>query len=298
MIKLIVNSCMRPQCPVCYEKWAGREAYRIEERFRRVPKLAGEDPRKAESRTQWGVPIHLVISVPEAEAGLMDQVEMAAKGGKFVKVNGYTKLKRKMARIAKRVGFVGGCAIFHPFANDSVPEDTDIKVQVDPASGEFDWKALKEYFKKHNQELKLWYIRPHFHLIGYGWIEGVEDVHAETGWVAKNLGVRDSVMSTALYQLSHAGFREGQHTVSWVGVMSNRTFKDCDPMPPDPVRAKTCPECGAELVPVRWVGEGPSPLDHVKDEGYYYVDPPGWVEIPLAEYRGRIVRPLPGERVR
>lgn len=298
LIKLIVNSCMRPQCPVCYEKWAAREAFRIDERFRRVPKLRGERREDAESRTPWGVPIHVVVSVPELEAPLMDYVKLVAKGGKFVKIKGFTKLKRKMSKIAKRVGFKGGCAIFHPFANDSVPEDTEITVQVDPHSGEFDFKALKEYFSKHNKEIKLWYIRPHFHLIGYGWIEATETEYLRSGWVVKNLGVRKSVMSTALYQLSHAGYREGQHTVSWIGFMSNRLFKKCNPYPPDGFRVATCPECGAELVHVKWVGEGPSPLDSVGAEGVYWMDPSGWVEIPFEEYRGRIVRPLPGERVK
>jgi hypothetical protein len=298
IVKLIVNSCMRPQCPVCYEKWAAREAYRIDERFRRVPKLSGERRGLAESRTPWGVPIHVVISVPEFEAPLMDLVELTAKGGKFVKVNGFTKLKRKMAKIAKRVGFKGGCAIFHPFANEEVNEDENITVKVDPASGEFDYKALKAYFAKQNKNVKLWYIRPHFHLIGYGWIEGTAEEYDRSGWVVKNLGVRDSVMCTALYQLSHAGYREGQHTVSWLGFMSNRLFKDCDPYPPDGFRVPVCFECGAELVHVKWTGPGVSPLDYVTEEGSYYVDPGGWVEIPLAEYRGRIVRPLEGERVR
>ena len=302
IVKLIVNSCMRPQCPVCYEKWAAREAYRVDERFRRVPKLKDERRNKAESRTSWGVPIHVVISVPEEEAHLMDLVQIKhpelGSGKEAVKFSGFTKLKRKMSKIAKKVGFRGGCAIFHPFANEELDEDEKITVQVDPHTGEFDFKALKEYFRKRNKNVKLWYIRPHFHLIGYGWIEGAEAEYARSGWVVKNLGVRDSVMATALYQLSHAGYREGQHTVCWIGFMSNRLFSECDPEPEDGFRVPVCAECGLELVHVKWVGEGLSPLGHVQEEGSYYVDPGGWVEISLAEYRGRVVRPLPGERVR
>jgi len=288
-IRLIANTCMRPQCPVCYEKWAGREAHRIDERFRRVPKLNGERRDLAESRTPWGVPIHLVISVPELESVLMDYIEIGVKKGKFVKINGFTKLKRKMSKIAKRVGFKGGCAIFHPFANDELGEDDEVECQVDPESGEFDFTALKEYFAKQNKNVKLWYIRPHFHLIGYGWIEDTDVEFSRSGWIAKNLGVRNSVMSTALYQLSHAGYREGQHTVSWLGFMSNRLFKSCNPYPPEGFRVQVCPECGAELVHIKWVGEGNSPLDSVGAEGIYRIDPIGWIEIPYTEYRGRIV---------
>ena len=193
---------------------------------------------------------------------------------------------------------MGGCMIFHPFANDSVSEDTEISIQVDPHSGEFDYKALKEYFAKHNKDIKFWYIRPHFHLIGYGWCENTKEEYERSGYIVQNLGVRKSVMSTALYQLSHAGFREGQQTVTWLGFMSNRTFKECKPYPKDGFRILVCPLCGEELKYVKWIGSGLSPLDHVRSEGGYQVDPPGWVEISKEEYRGRIVHPLPGERVK
>lgn len=298
IVKLIVNSCMRPQCPICYEKWAGREAFRIEARFKRVPKLSGEDPSIAESRTNWGVPIHVVISIPGIEAYLMDDVELKPEKGKWVKKYGFKQLKKKMQRIAKMAGFLGGVAIFHPFANDELNEDESIDIKIDPHSGEFDFKSLKSYFSKRNKNIKLWYVRPHFHLIGYGWIVDTDKINAKTGWVVKNLGVRDSVVSTALYQLSHAGFLQGIHTVSWFGVMSNRTFKDCNPLPPLPPGAPLCPECEAELKPVRWMGEGPSPLDYVSEEGYYFTEAEGWEYIPRKLYRGRIVHPLEGERIK
>ena len=296
LVKLLGHKCMRPQCPLCYEFWAAREAYRISEKFRRVPKLSGEMDC-AEGKTKMGKPIHIVVSVPEAEAYLMDLVEMKVKKGsdgqgKFVKVNHYKKLKKKMNKVAKMVGFVGGCAIFHPFANDEQDDKDVIDVQIDPHSGKFEYKALKAYFKRENKKTKLWYIRPHFHLIGYAprdWKNPENDpftparvakMFNKTGWVVKNLGVRGSVMNTALYQLSHAGYREGQHTVSWIGVMSNRTYCELDPLPELPPKKPECPECGDELKPVQWVGEGPSPLAIEDKEGLYWVDPEGWEYFP------------------
>lgn len=291
LVKLIAHTCMRPQCPVCYEKWAAREAYRINDRFKRVPKLPGTRTSEAEDRTVWGVPIHLMISVPELDAWLMDVT---------LGFSGIRKLRRKMARIAKRVGFLGGCAIFHPFSNEDEGEDESISVKIDAFSGEFDYKSLKEYFAKRNKDVKLWFIRPHFHLIGYGRIDGAEVAanYKENGWVVVNLGTRDSVMQTALYQLSHAGYLEGCQTITWMGCMSNRTFKDCNPLPKNTFKGRFCRYCGRVFVYVKWVGPGLSPLDTVKNAGEYKVEPPGWIEISKEEYRGRIVRPLPGERVR
>lgn len=330
-VKLISYKCMRPQCPIDYEFWAAREAWRISERFRRVPKLSGE-PDTAEGRTKLGVPIHVVVSVPEVDAELMDLVTLELKKAnqyantqqsELVKVNHFKKLAKKALKVAKKAGLRGGCMIFHPFANDALPEGGEDlpEIVVDPYSGDFDYKALKKYFDKKNEilnnstdnELKLWYIRPHFHIIGYGWIENVEQIYAKTGYVVKNLGVRDSVFMTALYQLSHAGYREGQHTVTWVGCMANNQYHKLDPLPEAEVSEAKCPECGEELQPVRWVGEGESPLSCMNEEGVYNVDPEGWEYIPKvwvvndwlpeggywrSEYRGRVVKPTEAERER
>ena len=333
-IKLIAYKCMRPQCPVDYEFWAAREASRIEVRFMRIPKLKGEK-HCAESKTKLGKPIHVVVSVPEFEAELMDLVELRYKKvnqhavtKQFVKVNMYKKMKKKAAKIAKLAGFRGGCMIFHPFANDYITEEADgtlPEIKVDPYSGNFDYKALKAYFASKQaqiaqkglvsveNELKLWYIRPHFHLIGYGWIENVEALYAKYGYVVKNLGVRDSVFMTALYQLSHAGYREGQHTVSWIGCMSNNQYVKLDPEPEPEREDPVCPECGEVLMPVRWVGEGPNVLDEVTEEGMYSTPVEGWEYIEptwvvnswlpeggywKSNYRGRIVKPTEAERER
>lgn len=347
-VKLISNKCMRPQCPICYEFWAAREAGRIEDRFRRVPKLSGE-VFNAEGRTKMGVPIHVVISVPEKDAGMMDEVKLEVRKAfgrprkdtnpvklgaveaalgvyeieEAVRVVQFKKLKAKVSRIARKVGFLGGCMIFHPFANDELDnEDPDnVKVTWDPASGEFDYKALKAYMDRVNyrnakpgepaKESRVWYIRPHFHLIGYGWIENVVQVHEKTDYVVKNLGVRDSVFMTALYQLSHAGYKEGQHTVSWIGALSNRTYKKLMPLDVLPIAPAVCPECDNELKAVEWVGEGESPLSDETEEGMYSVDPAGWRYVPdirvenqwtgevyfKSGLRSRFVKPLEDERL-
>lgn len=334
-VKLISYKCMRPQCPIDYEFWCAREAWRISERFRRVPKLKNE-PDTAEGRTKMGVPIHLVVSVPECDAELMDLVTLELKKvnqhgsngqSELVKTNHYRKLKKKARKVAEMTGFKGGCMIFHPFANDALTEEGGElpEIVIDPHSGEFDYKALKAYFDKKRaqieakglisveNELKLWYIRPHFHLIGYGWIDNVEEAYSKTGYVVKNLGVRDSVFMTALYQLSHAGYREGQHTISWIGCMSNRTYCELDPLPETEFTPPVCPECGNELKPVHWVGEGESNLSHVSEEGSYFCEAEGWEYIPevwvvnewLPEggyyrsgYRGRVVKPTEAEKER
>jgi len=265
-IRLISVTCLRMSCPVCYQKACSKEAGLIEDRFMRVPRARGVTDPTAEAKTIWGLPIHVVVAVPEKDADLMN--------------TDYKKLKRKALDSAKKAGIVGGCAIFHPFANDKLEADSQKNIKFDEHSQKFDIKALKEYYDKLDKSVGFWYWRPHFHLIGYGFIDtqAVSDNYKKTGWIVRNLGVRDSVIATAHYQLSHCGVKTGYHVVTWFGNMSYRTFKDFEPLP-EPIRpAAKCPECGSPLVPIGYRAEGDLPLEG-KAEGPYWIDPAGWVEI-------------------
>lgn len=266
-VRLVGATCFRAMCPICYQKWASRAAGRIEEKFKRLSR------NNAEAKVPGlGRPIHVVISVPEVDAHLYH--------------DDFKLLRAKAYKFAKRAGVKGGCAIFHPYANDKMHEETPEKILIDQSTGDFNLKFIKEYYRKMNKSINFWYVRPHFHLICYGWIDedSVVEIHEETGWVIKNLGVRDSVRMTAFYQLSHCGVKKGVQTVSWFGALSNRNYHKLDPLPKlKPTRAR-CPECKAELQAVRWDPDLPlmltrasstSPLEG-RSEGGYWIDPGGW----------------------
>jgi len=82
------RTCMRAQCPICYESWAGREAGKIEYRLRASPKKARD--------------IHVVVS-----PSTMDVLRLS-----------YEDLRRKTYVVAKKSGFWGGSCIFHPFRKE------------------------------------------------------------------------------------------------------------------------------------------------------------------------------------
>jgi hypothetical protein len=153
-----------------------------------------------------------------------------------------SELRTRAYAIAQRVGFVGGSCIFHPFRED------------DPT--------------------KRWYFSPHFHMIGYGWIQGSKSTFESSGWITKNLGVRESVSATAFYQLSHCGvwYGEGRrHSVTWFGELGYRKLR-VNPMPREIER---CPLCQAELEKLLWSsGLASCPVPDVVGE--YFVDPGGW----------------------
>jgi len=282
-VRLIAGTCFRFECPVCYRKTCAREASRIAEKFERLPKAPGVRSRSAEDAVPGlGRPIHLVVSVPEAEAHLVDGQTLSCHGGKFKLKGNFSYLRAIAYKLAKKAGFKGGCCIFHPFANDKMSEDSQEKAIWDKTSEGVDLKWLKGYFDKQDRNVGFWYKRPHFHFIGYGWIEGTEDIEAETGWVVRNLGVRDSVYNTALYQLSHAGVKKGVQVVTWMGVMSNSTYHKLNPSPERSRGTPLCPECNAELRPVRWEGEGDPPLLGY-GEGGWWIDPGGWRYLEYGE---------------
>ncbi|GAI64833.1 unnamed protein product, partial [marine sediment metagenome] len=292
-VRLIAGTCFRFECPVCYRKSCARASGRIAERFERIPKARGSRDRSAEAPVPGlGRPIHLIVSVPEDEAHLVDGQTLSYHGGKFNLKSNYSMLRAKAYKLAKKSGFKGGCCIFHPFANDKMHEDNQEDAIWDLSQEGVDLKWLKEYFDKQDRHVGFWYKRPHFHFIGYGWIEGTEAIHQGTGWVIKNLGVRDSVFNTALYQLSHAGVKKGVQVVTWMGCMSNSTYYKLRPEPERPRGPGKCKGCGAELRPVRWEGEGDPPLlGHL--EGGYWIDPGGWRYLEDGEKNHScLVRPI------
>ncbi|GAI05300.1 unnamed protein product, partial [marine sediment metagenome] len=208
----------RAECPVCYEKWAAKEAHAITYRL--------EEAKKG--NMGWGKVVHLTVSIPISDYHLVSEA--------------YSKLRPKVYKTLKKVGFFGGSCIFHPY--------------------------------RVNKGTKKWYFSPHFHILGYGWIRGkkVASVYKSTGYIVVNHGVRKSVFATALYQLSHAGVKSGVHTVTWFGCLAYNKAK----VKPEVREPEVCPLCGAELRPVVWLGaEGTDPLGDLP-EGEYWVEPGGW----------------------
>lgn len=84
-LKRVMNSCYRPLCPTCWEKWASREAKRAVDRLSMFL-LKG---RILE-------PIHVVVSIPHVDYGLSLQ-----------------QMRKKVYAALKRVHCIGGMVIFH-----------------------------------------------------------------------------------------------------------------------------------------------------------------------------------------
>jgi len=106
------------------------------------------------------------------------------------KFKSFDELKNKARKLINQAGIEGGLMIYHPFSLD----------------------------KKTGQ----WIVRPHFHILGFGWIVHTKKISDSEGWVIKNKGLRDSLHSTIYYQLSHAGVSDGVHAITWFGSLGYR----------------------------------------------------------------------------
>jgi len=102
----------------------------------------------------------------------------------------------------------------------------------------------------------------------------VTENYKKTGMVVRNHGIRKTVFGTALYQLTHAGYRKHFHTLNWFGNMgaSSKWFQDyAFDEPLTPVSRK-CPICGQPFVKMVWIGQNEPPCMD-EPEGIYFVDP-------------------------
>jgi hypothetical protein len=270
-IRLSKANCHRKSCPECYSSWASKESERAvlrhttfhvgSRKVRRIQQRAACDFRShppavlhkaliaeceeliGESRDQ---PIHYMISPPQ---DLYDGKSLEA----------FKKLRREVMRIAKLTGFRGGDMLFHGYR---------LKCKL---CG----KAIPDYHDHcecSSLAQKVWVWSPHFHCVGYGWIDGkkVKAIHESMGWVCKNLGVRESVFFTHLYLLSHCAVSAGVHAVTWFGDLGYHADRMRDCPKPERVR-EVCPHCGNPLFLMEFAATDRPPPEY--DEELVKKDP-------------------------
>ena len=231
--RIIRNSCNRPSCPVCYISWAMREA-------KKIAFILGEASK------QHGKVEHILISVPVQDYDL-----------------DYKALRRKVIKVAKDRGIIGGSIICHAF--------------------------------RYNR-IKKWYLSIHFHILGfifggYGKCRyckrknnclagcgGFDDV----SWrkfqkdryyvkVLDPLHERRNVRKTASYELGHCTIKKNVRNfraVTYFGVASYRKLKISAEARArfEESRRQKCELCGSELVDIRYLGSKPFVTDRLSPD--------------------------------
>jgi hypothetical protein len=221
-------SCGRALCPVCWKKWAGREADNIADRI-----LGFKNAYKKEVKgRRLGNPVDFIISPP--------------KDTKVTRKEDIKKLKITATRLLKEAGIRGGVLIYHPYR---MPKRIKERLQPLLDKNRY-WDAPRENILNLNEWYDYVYLSSHFHGIGYGRIDGetVKKIYERTGWVIKflrHLSNENEIFGKAFYDLSHSAIVEGIKAVSWFGslsynklhaVVSKRAYEQA-----------YCPQCGAPL---------------------------------------------------
>jgi hypothetical protein len=174
----------------------------------------------------------------------------------------FEKLREKACRIAKSRGIKGGSMIWHP------------------------WRENDD---------GTWRFSPHFHVLGFGWVQEVAEGFKKDGWLVKKIpdGKKErSVFQTAMYQLSHCGIdaHGKKRPVTWFGVCST-AGKNSAKIPKMEREKHLCPCCDSELIQLRYIGDpdllpfSPS-QERDKKPGGWWLDPGGWIEKEVVRWRG------------
>ena len=174
--------------------------------------------------------VHRLTSYEESYPDCGDPIHVTISLPQARALN-FSTMRRKAARLAQKAGITAAVMIYHP------------------------WRLNKRTGK--------WRFGPHFHLIGFGWVENTVKIYRKHGWVIKNIGVRKDPFKVVRYQLSHCGVHPVRHSTTYIGGLSGRKFK----APPMPRKTSTCPTCGGFMLPVKYTGDV-NPFDSLP-EGYY-----------------------------
>jgi hypothetical protein len=233
--KRVYHSCDRPECPICYRRWAVRQAGDAEEILKKAS--CGYTDEKDKKHSGLGLIEHVIDSPSKCEYELP-----------------FEKLKANSLKAVRKRGFLGGFQIYHAqrFANPFEAKQKGIP-QGWRYSPHFHYLGFLDggfgsCRSCHKNKLQCW---------SCGGFEGVtRRLNVTDGHIVKVKGARKTIFGSLFYQLNHATLIRGKsrsHVGSWVGVCSYTKLKL---KKGDRKKKGVCPICGYDLVPVKYVGEG------------------------------------------
>lgn len=232
------HSCHKPDCPICYESWASRQASNTADRLIQAVKLYRKAGYKIE--TPNGSRIigridHVVYSPPQ---DLAKQLIRTPGGARTLRSMAIDKIRSS--------GMVAGAIIFHPFR------------QNDPDEPNF------------NPEIPVyeWYESPHFHVVGCGYLRKSNEFYDITGWAYKKMERRETIKGTIKYTLTHCGIADGFQALTYFGLFSNnKIVVESIEKITEPIKCRACGEA-LHLFRINETSEGVE-VDWNEDLGVY-----------------------------
>jgi hypothetical protein len=240
------RSCFRSCCEYCWlEKWLARESHRATQKienyievFKHLQFASNPTVFKMGKKGKTKT-----VAVKSFQRKYLKPIHVIVSPSWKDKFMRFDLLKEKCRELMAEAGIEGGLMIYHPFALD----------------------------KKTGQ----WVTRPHFHVVGFGWVVKTKKIQNEEGWVIKNKGIRDNLHSTIYYQLSHAGVSKGVQSITWFGSLSYRAKYSNYFKIDEEDESGYCDFCGCMLVNFGYVGQD-RPPDY---EFVGLVDSKDWIPL-------------------
>lgn len=249
----IVEHCDRVECPVCWTFWAKKQAKRLADKLRGYVADVWEHLEGFEWHKENAQNIrHWAFSPPEN----LITPEMS-----------YDKIKEIGKRFVLESGVTGGVLVFHPWR---IREELTLRLilsqKIVRLSNEEKEKKFWQCARDDVLGLGDWrdycYWSPHYHVIGFGYVENARELHNRTGWVYKHIrdipvlkirtpeGVDDAIAQVCFYILSHAAYQWLKKIPVWFGCCTPRNLKKKgEPIPSEFDGMKIlCPKCTARLV--------------------------------------------------
>lgn len=224
-IEPVIMNCRRSACPKCYTTWAWISARRASLRIMKAPKVFPKELRRIRK------PIHGMISLPLKAHDLF--------------FNDYPKARKTAYKLLKKAGFKGALLIPHPWRQKCTDCGGEIIASWTVSLESKDFYIKDTCCVECGSKGFIWEISPHFHVVGYGWVEHTEEIEADTGYVIKNIGLINNVGGTIWYLLTHCGIQKGRQTITYFGLCAYNKYKS----PPLEKEAHLiCPKCGAFMI--------------------------------------------------
>lgn len=208
-VELKPHDCTRPECPICWPRWAKRGTRKATEKIMHSLMLGQEHINSSFSLSS------VVISAPE---GLTD----------------YDQLKKEFRRVMKYLGTNHIAAVLHLWRFRD-PEGNELE--------SVQWRQFEQHPERYIRILS-----PHFHCVVMGRLANSDKFYSKTGWVYKKLGgflKHHDVFNIIYYALSHTAISldRQRKTIEYYGLI-RRTRIASESVDWEPV---ICEICGAQL---------------------------------------------------
>jgi hypothetical protein len=247
----LVDHCDRVECPVCWTYWGMKQSKRMADRLRGYVD-SSEKQGFAWHKTNAQNLRHWVFSPPE---------------GTILPEMQYQGIKNIAKAQILDAGATGGVYATHlwrireEIKTDLLTFIKSFKLSEEEREKKF-WQCAREDVLQLGSWREYCYWSPHFHVVGFGYLENSRELHSRTGWVYKLIrnvriqkerkpdGVDDQIAALCFYIISHAAYQWQKKIPSWFGCCTPRNLKkDGDPVPSEFDGMKlVCPKCQAYIV--------------------------------------------------